>query len=317
MVNFVRRRILPSRFVQLFIRTGQKWMADQCLEMGAAISYYALFSLFPIFIVILSVAGFFLGQDANVLDQILTYAQSYLPPSAYEIVEDVLLHLQESSIGASVVGFVLLFFTASNVFGALDRSIDRIWQVQANERHDNTLQSQVLTFIKDRVVAFSLVISTAGLMVVSLLSNIAIKTIRELLTGFNNLITFVDLDEVSIIRDLQVVITFLILCLVILLLYKILPSTRVAWGDIWIGSVIAASLLVLLQMLVSSSVISIGSRFRSYGVIGGVMVLMLWLYWTCQIFFIGNEFSYVYAHLFGSRRERRRRRDRLEDRVKR
>lgn len=304
MLNFFRYRVLPSRFVQLFIRTGQKWLADQCLEMGAAISYYALFSLFPIIIIILSVAGFFLGPDTDVMTQILAYGETYLPPTAYGIVRDVLMHLNESSIGAGIVGFVLLFFTASSVFGALDRSVDKIWNVPAQERVNDTMRSKITTFLYDRIVAFSLVISTAALMTLSLLSNIAIKTIRELLTRFNELITFIELDEVSIIRDIQVLVTFVILFLVILSLFKILPSTNVRWGDIWSGSLITVILLVLLQTLVSNSVIRIGSQFRSYGVIGSVMVLMLWLYWTCQIFFIGCEFSYVYAHLFGSRRRR-------------
>ncbi len=289
-------------------------MADQCLEMGAAISYYALFSLFPIVIVILSVAGFFLGPETDVMAQVLTYAQTSLPPTAYDIVEDVLMHLNQSSIGAGVVGFLLLFFTASSVFGALDRSVDKIWNVPVQERTSDSVKSKVFTLIKDRVIAFSLVMSTAALMVLSLLSNIAIKTVRQLLTSFNDLISFIDLNEVAIIRDIQVGVTFLVLCLVILGLFKILPSTAVRLGDIWLGSLMTAFLLVLLQMLVSNSVIRIGSQFRSYGVIGGVMVLMLWLYWTCQIFFIGCEFSYVYTHLFGSRRKRDRSREQMSTR---
>ncbi|MEB3214514.1 MAG: YihY/virulence factor BrkB family protein, partial [Leptolyngbyaceae bacterium] len=305
MISFIKNRILPSRFVQLFIRTGQKWAEDQCLEMGAAISYYALFSLFPIVLVMLSIAGFFLGPNTDIMSQVLGYAQVSLPPSAYSIVEDVAVHLNESSIGAGVVGFLILFFAASNVFGALDRSIDKIWKVPADEHSEETVKSRIFTFIQDRIVAFSLVISTAALMVLSLFANIAVKTLRELLVSFNELITFINLDEVLIIKNVQVISTFVILCLVILILYKILPSTRVAWRDIWLGSLLCASLLVLLQMLVSNSIIRIGSQFRSYGVIGGVMVLLLWLYWTCQIFFIGSEFSYVYAHLFGTRRSPR------------
>jgi membrane protein len=305
MIDFLKHRILPSRWVQLFIRTGQKWAADKCLEMGAAISYYALFSLFPIVLVMLSVAGFFLGPETNAMSQVLTYAEASLPPAAFTIVEDVAVDLNESSVGAGVVGFLILFFAASNVFGALDRSIDKIWHVPAEARSDDTIQAKILTFVKDRIVAFALVISTSALMVLSLFANIAVKTLQELLVSFNEFITFIDLDEVLVIEDIQMISSFIILCLVILLLYKILPSTRVAWGDIWLGSLLSGSLLVLLQLLVSNSVIRIGSQFRSYGVIGGVMVLLLWLYWTCQIFFIGSEFSYVYAHLFGSRRSPR------------
>jgi membrane protein len=81
-----------------------------------------------------------------------------------------------------------------------------------------------------------------------------------------------------------------------------LPSIHVAWGDVWISALFVALLLVGLQQLVSNSVISIGSHFLSYGVIGAVMILLLWIFLTCQIFLFGCVFSYVYAHLFGSRR---------------
>ena len=88
----------------------------------------------------------------------------------------------------------------------------------------------------------------------------------------------------------------------VMVLFKILPFTQVAWGDIWLGALMTVVLLIILQQLISNSVISLGSRFQSYGVVGGVMVLMLWIYLTSQIFFFGTEFTYIYAQLFGSRK---------------
>ena len=87
-------------------------------------------------------------------------------------------------------------------------------------------------------------------------------------------------------------------------LYKTLPGTKVKWSDIWIGSLLAVSLFFLLQRLVSKEVIRIGEQFRAYGIIGGFMVLLLWIFLTCQIFLLGCEFTYVYTHLFGSRKDR-------------
>jgi membrane protein len=86
------------------------------------------------------------------------------------------------------------------------------------------------------------------------------------------------------------------------ILFKILPTIELAWRDIWPGALLTTVLLLLLQQLISNSVISLGSRFLSYGVIGSVMMLMLWIFLTCQIFFAGCEFAYVYAHMFGTRR---------------
>lgn len=304
MIEKFRTLILSAKPFQLILYTFQKWQRDECPEMGAALSYYALFSLFPIFLVILSIAGFLLGPNTNLVNQALAYAQTALPPMAYQIFEDAVSHLNESSVGAGITGFALLFFTSSNVFRALDRSVDKIWNVHQEKRNSPSFQASVITFLKDRLFAFSLVLSTSVLMLISLLSNIALKTVRDILENFNQLISFIDLNEVLILKDIQIAATFLLLSLVVGVLFKILPSTRVRWGDIWLGSLITVSLLIGLQQLISNSIISIGSRYQSYGLIGGVMVLLLWLYLTCQIFFVGNVFTYVYAHLYGSRRDR-------------
>jgi membrane protein len=96
------------------------------------------------------------------------------------------------------------------------------------------------------------------------------------------------------------------LLLVLMVLFKTLPTVRIAWADVWLGAGITAILLLMLQNLVSRSVISIGSQFQSYGVVGGVMVLMLWIFLTSQIFFWGGEFTYVYTQMLGSRRQARK-----------
>ncbi|MEB3359376.1 MAG: YihY/virulence factor BrkB family protein [Synechococcales bacterium] len=302
MINYVKTRILPAKPTQLILQTFQKWQQDECSEMGAALSYYALFSLFPTFLVILSVVGFFLGPDTNAVDQILRHAQTALPPMAYRIFEDALSQLNHSSVGAGAIGFVLLLFTSSNVFGALDRFVDKIWKAYHIQQDTPSLWASLIGVVKNRLFAFALVIGTSALMIVSLLSNIVLKTLRSVLINFSQLITFIDLDAVSLLKDIQIGLTFLTLYLVIGVLFKILPSTCVRWSDIWPGSLVTTGLLVALQQLISNSIVRIGSQYQSYGLLGGVMVLMLWLYLTCQIFFIGNVFTYVYAHLYGSRR---------------
>jgi membrane protein len=154
--------------------------------------------------------------------------------------------------------------------------------------------------------AFLLVIGASGLVFASMLSNIVLGTLQRLLAGVNNHITFLTIDQLQLIPWLRLGGVFIVLTLVVMLLYKILPSTRVAWQDIWPGALFTAILWLILQQLISNSVISLGSRFRSYGVIGGFMVLMLWIYLTSQIFFLGGELTYTYAHMFGSRRNSRR-----------
>jgi len=301
-IEFVKSQLLPSRPVQLIIRTVHEWQRDECLEMGAALSYYALFSMFPIFMVVLSIVGSILGSDAELIQDILDYASGILPASAYEVFEDVLYHLDRSSVGAGITGFFLLLLAASNVFGALNRSVDKIWKVRHLKTQPKPLRETVLGFLKDKFFAFSLVLSSSLLMVVSLMTELVFDILRRLLVEFNTYIAFVQLDEVTVLRNVQILATFLILSTIVLVLFKVLPSTRVRWGDIWLGALLTTALFMALQYLVSNSVIHIGAQYRSYGIIGGVMVLMLWLYFSCQIFFFGSEFTYVYSHLYGSRR---------------
>ena len=303
MVSFFRDKVISRRWAQLFIKTGLKWQKDQCLEMGAALSYYALFSLFPIALVIASVLGFLLGPETDAAQRILTFTQNSLPSEAFEIVEDTLLSLNRQSVGAGIVGFGLSFFAASGVFSALDRSVDHIWKAEDSDANESTsLQANAIAFLVKRLFAFGLVMSTSLLLLLSLLSNIAIRTVLGIIVNMDRAIAILDINSLLVARTLQLGSSFLLLALAVLLLLRFLPSTVTPWKDLWPGTLFTTTFLILLQQLVSRNIIHIGGQYQSYGAIGGVMILLLWIYFTCQLFFPGCEMSYVYSYLFGSRR---------------
>lgn len=304
---------MRSAWVKLLGHTLLKWQRDECLEMGAALAYYGLFSLFPIILVILSIVGFVIGPNTVAYNQILLFAQEALPADAFRVVQDTLLQLHNGSTQASIIGFGILLFTASGFFGALSRAFDKIWHVKPHAEAGGSVTAIALNFLWKRVFAFLMVIGSAGLIFVSLASNIAIDTLFKLLGDFSERMDLLTLNQLNLLPWFQAGLSFLALALVVMVLFNVLPSTRVAWGDVWLGSLLTALLWVMLQQLISNSVISLGSRFRSYGVVGGVMVLMLWIYLTSQIFFLGGEFTYVYAHMFGSRRHGKLGRVRSQD----
>lgn len=303
-IEWTRELLQRSLWAKVVARTILKWQQDECLEMGAALAYYAVFSLFPLILVILSVVGFIIGPNTVAYNEILAFAQEALPPDAFQVVQTTLIEFHTGSTSASIVGFGILLFTASGFFGALSRSFDKIWHVKHRHQEEgNNVFAIALNFLWQRIFAFLLVISSTSLIFISMMSNIAIDALMKVLEKFNERIDVITIDQVSILPWLQVGVSFLILMGTVMVLFKLLPSTRVAWGDIWLGALLTALLWVLLQQMISNSVISLGSRFRSYGVVGGVMVLMLWIYLTSQIFFLGGEFTYIYAHAFGSRRD--------------
>lgn len=293
-----------SRVVHLIVGTFIKWQSDRCLEMGAALSYYALFSFFPLFLVALSIAGSLLGPETNAFNDALRFVEQTLPSEAAKIVQQTMEDLNESSVGAGIVGFSLLVFTASGIFGALTSSLDVIWKATPADSDTATWKSGIWTVVRRRIFGLSLVFLTAALLLISLFANIAINVFLEVLKSFGDRLSLVrlNIDEVLLINTLQSITLLVILFIVVMVLFKVLPATSIAWGDVWLGALLTILLFFGLQQLIGNSVIQIGSRFRSYGVIGGVMVLMFWLYLTCQIFFLGSTFTYVYARLFGSRR---------------
>ncbi|WP_346289980.1 YihY/virulence factor BrkB family protein [Sphaerothrix gracilis] len=283
------------------MRTFFKWQQDGCLDMGASLAYYALFSLFPILLVMLSVMGFLLGPETDIYGQILVLAQELLPPSAFNVVETTLLQLHEGSVEASIVGFAVLLFTASGFFNALDRSFEKIWRAHEPIEQNLSWQRIVLRFLRRRVFAFLLVLGSAAILLASMLSKIAIDIFLKVVNTVSSQVGLIVLDGVKLLPYLQLIVSFLLLTLVLMLLFKVLPPRRIQWRDVRLSGLLTALLLVILQQLISNSVISLGSRFKSYGVVGGVMVLMFWIYLTSQIFFLGGEFTYVYARMFGSR----------------
>lgn len=301
-IQYIRTRIFPLKPVQLLVRTGLKWQQDDCYSMAAALSYYALFSLFPLLLVILSIVGLLISPNTEAFQVIQGAVKQYLPVAVHDLVKETILALNQSSVGAGLIGFAVLVYSASTVFAILDGSIDKIWRTHRQILRPEPLRRTVLMYILNKLLAFLLVLGSALVLLASLISNIVIKAVLKLIQTFDGLLSFIQINEIQLNNTLQHSSALLILAIAACILFKILPSTHVAWGDVWLGGLLTAFLLEALQWLVSNSVISIGSQYLSYGVIGSVMILLLWIYFTFQIVLLGSEFSYIYAHLFGSRR---------------
>lgn len=299
---YIQTTVLPSKPVQLLIKAGLKWDRDNCPGMAASLSYYALFSLFPLLLVILSIIGFLTGPDTEAFKAIAEAVQRYLPPEVHDLIKGTVISLNENSVGAGIIGFSLLLFTSSAIFGVLRASVNRIWRSPSRVSEAGSVLKMATFFIFNKLFSFLLVLGSALLLLASLVVDIVVKTLLELITTFQETFSFIHVDELQLTKGLQASSSFLILAIVACILFKVLPSSYVAWGDIWPGALLTALLVVGLQQLVSNSVISIGSHFLSYGVIGSVMILMLWIFLTFQIFLFGCVISYVYAHLFGSRK---------------
>lgn len=298
---YIRSTVLPSKLAQLFIQTGLKWSQENCPSMAASLSYFALFSLFPILLIGLSFVSVWVRPGSQGFQAIQENAQRLLPPEVYDLLRETMLALNQGSVGAGIVGIGLLIWSSTAVFAVLRNSVNQIWR-SPNPVEDVSVRRVVLSFAANRIFSFLLVLGFAFVLLASLISNIVVRIILQLVTRFDDMFLLVEINELQLTRGLQSASSFFILALVAGILFKILPSVYVGWKDVWLGALITVLLLSLLQQLVSNSVISIGSRFLSYGVVGSVMVLLLWIFLTFQIFLLGCVFTFTYARLFGSRR---------------
>ncbi len=268
--------------------------------MGAALAYYAILSLFPLLLVILGTFGLFLGFDTDINYKILRFVQSSLPPSAYEIIFSSLVHLGQTNLKVGLVGFFLLLSSASGVFIALDRFADKIWQVKPKRHHNHNSIALVFNFIQQRILAFSLMLAIFGLILFSLLLEVGINVVFQIVSDASQSVASIGIDNVILLKVIEKSTLLILLSMAFVALFKILPATKVAWTDVWLGGLVTSFILMLLQYLVSNSIIEIGSHFLAYGAIGSVMILLLWIFFTCQILLLGCELTYIYACLYGS-----------------
>jgi membrane protein len=299
----LRRRVMSLRPVQLIIQTVLKWDRDNCPGMAAALSYYVLFSLFPLLLVILGIVGALIGPETEAFHDIQQLIVRDMPPAVHDTVVGTMVYLNQNSVGAGIVGFSLLFLTASTMFVIFWQSVNRIWESPARISEAGSPLKMMFFFILKKLVAYLLVLATGMLVLVTFLVDFVTRAVVEWVSHFHEHVVFTQwADELHLTRGLQISSSVFILSVTFCALFKLLPAVRPLWRDVWLGAMITALLLVGLQQFAASGVVSIFSKFLYYGVIGSVMILMLWVFLACLVVFFGCEISYVYAHIYGSRR---------------
>lgn len=280
-----------KKWLNLFKQTFSEWSEDNCLRLGASLSYYTLSSLIPLLLVIASVLSIFLTSAQGQAYQqraVTAIANAIKNPQFAEQLTTTLTGAKsgKSSGGiiGTVIGFATLLFTASGVFGELDSAFNIIWDVP-NEAQGKGIWG----FIRTKFLSFTLVLGVAFLLLVSTI----------LSTALNAILTYLNLGPAWLFSVLNFFVTLGIISLVFALLFKYLPDTKVEWGDVMLGGVLTAVLWTIGQYLLAFY-FSFSSSFTSYGIIGSVLAFLVYVYYSSQILFLGGEFTQVYARTHGS-----------------
>ena len=289
-----RRRFRP------IWRAYALWLRADCVDLSAAFAYHTLQSFFPALLIALSVASRLLGRDVDRFDRLLFYVAQVLPASALPGFEATLRRFTNQGFGAGILGLVLLVISASNIYLTLQRGADRLWWNRPFGLDHLRWQQHVVRFLALRLKALSLILFVGLLIVVDqLFSTVRLFGSR----GFQDQLQLylpkplIWLSSLSFGLDL--LLSLLISFGATLVFLWMLPSRRIAFRPLIPGALIVSGSLTLSNLLLGRSLLAFGLRFQAYGVVGGVLLLTLWVWMVGVILYFGQCFSVVLSGAAG------------------
>jgi membrane protein len=264
-------------------RTFVSWFKDEASSMGAGIAFYTLFSITPILLIVIWIASAFSAPDA-VQAHVLTQMKILLGDTGAAAVRTLLVSARYGGKNgwSTAVGIVTLLIGATSVFAELQNSLNRIWRTPTPQ--DNRGLWRV---VRSRLLSFGLVLGVGFLLLVSLIVSAGLEGVGSWLG------TFIA-DWHTLVVGLDIALGFAVATALFALIYKYVPREQITWSDVWVGALVTASLFSLGKLVI---VVYLGRvAFASaYGAAGSFLVLMLWVYYSAQIFLLGAEFTYSFA----------------------
>jgi membrane protein len=289
--RFAARRLrrLLREFWLLLKAAVIAWRDDHARSYGAALAYYTLFSIGPLLLIVISIAGAVFGEQAargEIFDQL----RDFLGREGAVAIEGLLRSVGlggKSGIGL-VVGIVLLLFGATRVFIELQEALERIWELPVTKNGGGW------QLVRQRVASFGMVLGIGFVLMVSLVANAALAALGRwwapLFGGWEVLLQGVNFG-----------ISLALTASVFALIYKLMPRVQIAWRDVWVGAAFTAVLFTIGKLAIGLYIGKSGVT-SGFGAAASVVALLVWVYWSAQIFLVGAEFTWVYAHRIGSRK---------------
>lgn len=264
------------------------WIDDYAPSMGAALAYYTLFSIAPLLLIVIAIAGFFFGAEA-VRGEILGQLQGLMGSEGARAVQSLIESVSqpEKSLLATVIGVLLLVIGATSVFSELQTDLDRIWRVPERDKNEG-----LWALLRARLLSFGMILGLAFLLLVSLVLSAALAALEkwwgpapEGWELFARLANFI--------------IGFGLATTVFAMIYKIMPRAQIRWRDVWIGAAVTALLFSAGKFLIGLYIGESGVT-SGFGTAGSLVAMLVWVYYSAQIFLLGAEFTWVYCNTYGS-----------------
>jgi len=272
----------------LLIATYAKWTDDHAQTFGAALAFYAVFSLAPLLLIVIAIAGLVFGQEAA-QGQIIGQIQDLVGEDSAKSIQNMIEEARKPAAGiiATVLAIVMLLLGATGVFAQLQEALNTIWRVEEKPWEG------IWKVLKDRFLSLLAVLGTGFLLLVSLVISAGLSALGTTLEHFLPVHEF-------LLQAINFFVSFAIVTLLFAMIYKLLPDVSIQWGDVWIGAIITSLLFTIGKFLIG---IYLGKSNVgvAYGAAGSLVVILIWVYYASQIFLFGAEFTAVYAEAHGSR----------------
>ncbi len=276
-----------KRSLKTLLDAAKNWNRDNVVQYAAAVSFYTLFSIAPITIIAVTVAGVFFGRE-TATRELEKQMASLVGPASAEMVRSAAQATEstQTSTWSTIAGVGLMLFGATTVFGQLQASFNRIWHVQTKPSRSGWFR-----LVVQRLLSLTMVVTLGFLLLVSLVVSTAIATLAE---HYGNAV----FASPHVIKAVDLTVGLGIVTLLFGLLFRVLPDVHLRWRDIWLGAVLTAVLFTIGRFLIAlylghSTVASI------YGTAGSLVALLIWVYYSCAILFFGVEFIRAYRESQG------------------
>lgn len=284
----VLRILRPSQIGGLLVDSAKQWSSHRASSKGAALALYMVFSLAPMLLLVIAVAGAFFGEEA-VRSELFAQLRDLIGDRGAEVIQTVLASAHESGSGwvAALVSICVLIFSATTAFAELQASLDELWDVKANQK------SGLHGLVRSRLLSFGLVLVLALFLLVSLTVNAALAAARGIYGSLWANSTF------SIVAEwASNLFSFSVVAALFAVIFKLLPSAKISWQDVIPGAIVTAGLFLLGKWGIGLY-LSRGAAVSAYGAAGSLIALLLWIWYSAQIFFFGAVFTRQFALRFG------------------
>ncbi len=274
--------------LELLKETFSEWSKDKASRLAAALAYYTVFSLAPLLIIVIAIAGSVFGEEAA-RGEIVGQIQGLVGKDGAEFIQTAIENANKPDTGsiASIISIVVLLFGASGIFAELQDALNTVWEVQAKPERG------LINVIRNRFLSFTMVLGVGFLLLVSLVASAALAATVNF---FGHLLP-PGLDFVW--QVVNFIVSFVVTTVLFGLIYKVLPDVKIGWSDVWIGAAIT-SLLFSIGRYLLGQYLGNSSFGSTYGAAGSLVVVLAWVYYAAQILFFGAEFTQVYARKYGS-----------------